>query len=159
MTNTSFFPKDNDFILSIVKVLIAKHLDASDTLNYEILLKEKIKRLYTAFTSDYPLHIWLPTSTYTLQFLHHHLWSKLSRHWYNLQKSIFACQKYTWKAFKKRIFQYHNNFEYFVKSCQTRQALKLLLIGGIFWTFYLAFAALLAVFHASNIHMDLRKAN
>jgi len=53
----SFLPKDNDFILSIVKVLIAKHLDASDTLNYEILLKEKIKRLYTAFTSDYPLHI------------------------------------------------------------------------------------------------------
>ena len=43
-------------ILSIVKVLIAKHLDASDTLNYEILLKEKIKRLYTAFTSDYQLH-------------------------------------------------------------------------------------------------------
>jgi hypothetical protein len=49
--------KDNDFILSIVKVLIAKHLHASDILNYEILLKEKIKRLYTAFTSDYPLHI------------------------------------------------------------------------------------------------------
>jgi hypothetical protein len=42
--------------------------DSSDTLNNEILLKEKIKRLYTAFTSDYPLHIWLPTSTYTLQF-------------------------------------------------------------------------------------------
>ena len=30
--------------------------------------------------------------------------------------------------------QYHNIFEYFVKSCQTRQALKLLLIGGIFCT-------------------------
>ena len=53
----SFLPKDNDVILSIVTVLIAKHLDALDTLNYEILLKEKIKRLYTAFTSDYPLHI------------------------------------------------------------------------------------------------------
>jgi hypothetical protein len=52
-----FSPKDNEFILSIVNVLIAKHLDASDTLNYEILLKEKIKRLFTAFTSDYPLHI------------------------------------------------------------------------------------------------------
>jgi hypothetical protein len=52
-----FSPKDNDVILSIVKVLIAKHLDASDTLNYEMLLKEKIKRLYTAFTSDYQLHI------------------------------------------------------------------------------------------------------
>jgi hypothetical protein len=38
-------------------VLIAKHLDASDTLSYDILLKEKIKRIYTAFTSDYPLHI------------------------------------------------------------------------------------------------------
>jgi hypothetical protein len=130
-------------------------LDASDTLNYEILLKEKIKRLYTAFISDYPLHIWLLTSTYTLQFLYHYLWPKLSWHWYNLQKSVFACQKYIWKAFKKRIFQYHNIFEYFVKSCQTRQALKLLLIGGIFWTFYLAFA----VFYASNIHMDLCKAN
>jgi hypothetical protein len=99
------------------------------------------------FTSDYPLHIWLPTSTYTLQFLHHYLWPNLSRHWYNLQKkSVFACQKYIWKAFKKRLFQYHNIFEYFVKSCQTRQALKLLLIGGIFWTFYLAFAALLQCF-------------
>ena len=98
------------------------------------------------FTSDYPLHIWLPTSTYTLQFLHHYLWPKLSRHWYNLQKSVFACQKYIWKAFKKRLFQYHNIFEYFVKSCQTRQALKLLLIDGIFWTFYLAFAALLQCF-------------
>ena len=146
LTNTKFSPIDNDFILSIIKVLIAKHLDASDTLNYEMLLKEKIKRLYTAFTSDYPLHIWLPTSTYTLQFLHHYLWPKLSRHWYNLQKSVFACQKYIWKAFKKRIFQYHSIFEYFVKICQTRQALKLLLIGGIFWTFYLAFAALLQCF-------------
>jgi hypothetical protein len=122
------------------------HLDSSDTLNNEILLKEKIKRLYTAFTSDYTLHIWLPTSTYTLQFLHHYLWPNLSRHWYNLQKSVFACQKYIWKAFKKRIFQYHNIFEYFVKSCQARQALKLLLIGGTFWTFYLAFAALLQCF-------------
>jgi hypothetical protein len=46
-----------DFILSIVKVLIAKHLDASDTLNYALLLKEKIMRLYTALTSDYQLHI------------------------------------------------------------------------------------------------------
>jgi hypothetical protein len=91
-------------------------VDASDTLSYEILLKDKIKRLYTAFTSDYPLHIWLPTSTYTLQFLYHYLWPKLSRHWYNLQKSVFACQKYIWKAFKKRIFQYHNIFEYFVKA-------------------------------------------
>ena len=53
----SFPHNDNDCILSIVKVLIAKHLDASDTLNYEILLKEIINRLYTAFTSDYPLHI------------------------------------------------------------------------------------------------------
>ena len=121
-------------------------MDASDTLSYEILLKEKIKRLYTAFTSDYPLHIWLPTSTYTLQFLYHYLWPKLSRHWYNLQQSVFACQTYIWKAFKKRIFQYHSIFEYFVKICQTRQALKLLLIGGIFWTFYLAFAALLQCF-------------
>jgi hypothetical protein len=119
-------------------------VDASDTLNYEILFKEKIKRLYTAFTSDYPLHIWLSTSTYTLQFLHHYLWPKLSRHCYTLQKSVFACQKYIWKAFKKRIFQYHNILEYFVKSCQTR--LKLLLIGGIFWTFYLAFPALLQCF-------------
>jgi hypothetical protein len=33
-------PKDNDVILSIVKVLIAKHLDASNTLSYDILLKE-----------------------------------------------------------------------------------------------------------------------
>ena len=82
-------------------------------------MKEKIKRLST---------------TYTLQFLHPYLWPKLSRHWY------------IWKVFKKRIFQYHNIFEYFVKSCQTRQALKLLLIGGIFLTFYLAFAALLQCF-------------
>ena len=134
-------------------------MDASDTLSNAILLKEKIKRLCTAFTSDYPLHIWLSTSTYTLQLLHHYFWPKHSRHWYTLQKSVFSCQKYIWKAFKKRIFQYHNILEYFVKSCQTRQALKLLLIVGIFWTFYLAFAALLAVFHASNIHMDLRKAN
>jgi hypothetical protein len=121
-------------------------LDASDTLIYELLFKEKIKRLYTALTSDYRLHIWLSTSTYTLQFLHHYLWPKLSRHWYNLQKSVFACQKYRWKSFKKRVFQYRNIFEHFVKSCQTRQALKLLLIGGIFWTFYLAFAALLQCF-------------
>jgi hypothetical protein len=121
-------------------------LEASDTLSYDILLKEKIKRLCTVFTRDYPLHIWLPTSTYTLQLLRHYLWPKLSRHWYNLQKFIFACQKYIWKAFKKRIFQYHNIFEYFVKSCQTRQALKLLLIGGIFGTFYLAFVALLQCF-------------
>jgi hypothetical protein len=106
----------------------------------------QIHRLYTAFTNDYPLHIWLPTSTYTLQFLHHYLWPKISRHWYNLQKSVFACQKYIWKALIKRIFQYHNIFEYFVKSCQTRQALKLQLIGDIFWTFYLAFAALLQCF-------------
>ena len=125
---------------------MAKHLEASDTLNYEISLKEKIKRLYPAFTSDYPLHIWLTTSIYALQFLHHYLWPKLSRHWYNLHKSVFACQKYIRKALKKRIFQYHNIFEYFVKSCQTRQALKLLLIGDIFWTFYLAFAALLQCF-------------
>jgi hypothetical protein len=75
-----------------------------------------------------------------------HLWPKLSRHWYNLQKSVFACQTCIWKAFKKRIFQYHSIFEYFVKICQTRQALKLLLIGGIFWTFNLAFAALLQCF-------------
>ena len=109
-------------------------------------MQETIKRLYAAFTSDYPLLTWLSTTTYALQFLHHYLWPKLSRHWYNLQKSVFACQKYIWKAFKKRIFQYHNIFEYFVKSCQTRQALKLLLIGGIFWTFYLAFAALLQCF-------------
>jgi hypothetical protein len=46
----------------------------------------------------------------------------------------------------KRIFQYHSIFEYFIKSNQTRQALKLLLVGGIFWTFYLAFAALLQCF-------------
>jgi hypothetical protein len=50
------------------------------------------------------------------------------------------------RLLKKRIFQYHYIFECFVKSCQTRQALKLLLIGVIFWTFYLAFAALLQCF-------------
>jgi hypothetical protein len=107
---------------------------------------KKIKRLCTAFTSDYPLHIWLPTSTYTLQFLHHYLWPKLSRYWFNLQKSVFAYQKYIWKAFIKRRFQYHNIFEYFVQSCQTKQALKFLLIAGIFWTLYLTFASLLQCF-------------
>jgi hypothetical protein len=125
-------------------------------LNYDILLKEKIKRLYTAFTSDYPLHIWLPTSTYTLQFLHHYLWPKLSRHWYNLQKSVLACQKYIWKAFKKRIFRYHNIFEYFVKSCQTRQAST---DRWYFLDILSCICSIIAVFHASNIHMDLRKAN
>jgi hypothetical protein len=91
------------------------------TLQINLTMKFHWKRK----SSDYTLRlqatihyisiIWLPTlatSTYsTLQCLYHYLWPKLSRHWYNLQKSVFACQKYIWKAFKKRIFQYHNIFQ------------------------------------------------
>jgi hypothetical protein len=47
------------------------------TLQIHLTMKFHWKRK----SSDYPLHIWLPTSTYTLQFLHHYLWPKLSRHW------------------------------------------------------------------------------
>jgi hypothetical protein len=56
LTNTmyhSFPPNDNDFILSIVKVLIAKHLDASDTLNYEILLPIHCNSCITIFDPNF----------------------------------------------------------------------------------------------------------
>jgi hypothetical protein len=68
--------------------------------------------------------------------------------------NLSACQKYIWKAFKKRIFQYHNIFEYFVKSCQTRQAST---DRWYFLDILSCICSIIAVFHASNIHMDLAK--
>jgi VanZ family protein len=63
------------------------------------------------------------------------------------------------RLLKKRIFQYHNIFEYFVKSCQTRQGTQTSTDRWYFFDNLSCICSIIAVFHASNIHMDLHKAN
>ena len=130
-------------------------MDASDTLNYEIVLKEKIKRLYTAFTSDYQLHIWLPTSTYTLQFLHHYLWPKLSRHWYNLQ-NLSLHVKGIYERFLKNVYF---NIITFSNILSNKTGTQTSTGRWYFLDILSCICSIIAVLHASNIHMDLRKAN